>query len=132
MDSGPIVPSGSHILREVRSSFSADPSRSGVGFNAVSVTAHESALRDYLRVLDKRKWVVISCVLIIPALGRIASLRMTKQYDAVGRIAINKIDSAAFSVRDTAAPSDYFDPPTWIPKCGYCRAISWPSKSFAN
>jgi len=110
MDSGPIVPSGSHILREVRSSFSADPGRSGVGFNAVSVTAHESALRDYLRVLDKRKWVVISCVLIIPALVGIASLRMTKQYDAVGRIAINKIDSAAFSVRDTAAPSDYFDP----------------------
>jgi len=53
-------------------------------------------LRDYLRVLDKRKWVVISCVLIIPALVAIASLRMTKQYDAVGRIAINKIDSAAF------------------------------------
>jgi len=29
-------------------------------------------------------------VLIIPALVAIASLRMTKQYDAVGRIAINK------------------------------------------
>src|SRR5450432_744430 len=110
MDSGPIVPSGSHILREVRSSFSQDPGRSGVGFNAISVTAHESALRDYLRVLDKRKWVVLSCVLIIPALVGIASLRMTKQYDAVGRIAINKIDAVAFSVRDTSGPSDYFDP----------------------
>src|SRR5882724_7600452 len=109
MDSGPIVPSGSHILREVRSSFAADPGRSGVGFNNISVTAHESALRDYLRVLDKRKWVVLSCVLIIPALVGIASLRMTKLYDAVGRIAINKIDPVAFTVHDSA-PADYFDP----------------------
>jgi len=109
MDSGPIVPSGSHILREVRSSFAADPGRSGVGFNNISVTAHESALRDYLRVLDKRKWVVLSCVLIIPALVGIASLRMTKLYDAVGRIAINKIDPVAFTVHDSA-PTDYFDP----------------------
>jgi len=108
MDSGPIVPSGSHILREVRSSFTPDP-RSGIGFNPISVTAHESALRDYLRVLDKRKWVVLSCVLIIPALVGIASLRMTKLYDAVGRIAINKIDPVAFTVHDSA-PADYFDP----------------------
>ena len=110
MDSGPIVPSGSHILREVRSSFTPDPGRSGMGFSNVSVTAHESALRDYLRVLDKRKWVVLSCLLIIPALVGIASLRMTKLYDAVGRIAINKVDPVALSVRDNTGPTDYFDP----------------------
>ncbi len=81
-----------------------------MGFSNVSVTAHESALRDYLRVLDKRKWVVLSCLLIIPALVGIASLRMTKLYDAVGRIAINKVDPVALSVRDNTGPTDYFDP----------------------
>ena len=110
MDSGPIVPAGSHILREVRSSFSSDPGRAGAGFSAISVTAHESALRDYLRVLDKRKWVVLSCLLIIPALVGIASLRMTKLYDAVGSIAINKVDPVSLSVSGTSGPADYFDP----------------------
>jgi polysaccharide biosynthesis transport protein len=110
MDSGPIIPASSHILREVRPSFSSDPGRAGSGFSNISVTAHESALRDYLRVLDKRKWVVLACILIIPALVGIASLRMTKLYDAVGSIAINKIDPVALSVRDNAGPADYFDP----------------------
>ena len=108
MDSGPIVPASSHILREVRSSFASDPGRPG--FSSISVTAHESALRDYLRVLDKRKWVVLSCLLIIPSLVGIASLRMTKLYDAVGKIAINKIDPVMVSIQGNNGPSDYFDP----------------------
>ena len=110
MDSGPLIPGNSHILREVRPSFSSpDPGRGMIP--GLSVTAHESVLRDYLRVLDKRKWVVLSCLLIIPALVGIASLRMTKLYDAVGRIAINKVDSAAVSFKDsnTIGPGDYFD-----------------------
>lgn len=109
MDSGPLIPGNSHILREVRPSFSTDP-RHGDHPN-LSVTAHESALRDYLRVLEKRKWVVLSCLLIIPALVGIASLRMTKLYDAVGRIAINKVDSATISFKDSngASPGDYYD-----------------------
>src|SRR5258708_7420908 len=110
MDSGPIIPASSHILREVRPSFSSDPGRAGAGFSSISVTAHESALRDYLRVLDKRKWVVLACLFTIPALVGIASLRMTKLYDAVGRIAINKVDPVALSVRDNTGPTDYFDP----------------------
>ena len=109
MDSGPIVPAGSHILREVRSSFSSDPGRFGAGGPPIPVTAHESALRDYLRVLDKRKWVVLGCLIVIPALVGIASLRMTKLYDAVGRIAINKVDPVALTV-NSGAPTDYFDP----------------------
>ena len=108
MDSGPIVPASSHILREVRASFSPDPGRQG--FSHTSVTAHESALRDYLRVLDKRKWVVLSCILIIPALVGIASLRMTKLYDAVGRIAINKVDPVTANFQNSNGPADYFDP----------------------
>ena len=110
MDSGPLIPGNSHILREVRPSFSADPGRHG-GIPNLSVTAHESVLRDYLRVLEKRKWVVLSCLLIIPALVGIASLRMTKMYDAMGRIAINKVDNAAISFKDNNGPvqGDYFD-----------------------
>ena len=110
MDSGPLIPGNSHILREVRPSFSADPGRHGIIPN-LSVTAHESVLRDYLRVLEKRKWVVLSCLFIIPALVGIASLRMTKMYDAVGRIAINKVDSTAINFKDSnnMNPGDYFD-----------------------
>jgi len=66
-----------------------------------SLSPHESALRDYLRVLDKRKWVVtLACSSFLP--WSHCQPAHDKQYDAVGRIAINK-SIPPFSVRDTAA-----------------------------
>jgi exopolysaccharide transport family protein len=71
----------------------------------------ESALRDYLRVLIKRKWVVITSLVVIFFAVAIASLRSIPIYEAEGSIAINKMDSAALTFKDSAnGGMDYYDP----------------------
>jgi exopolysaccharide transport family protein len=109
MDSRPLIPASSHLVHEVRSSFGAD-NRGLLTSAYPSITAHESALRDYLRVLVKRKWIVISCFVIIPTLVLLASLRMTRIYEASGRIAINRVDTGLMSLKENSGVSDYSDP----------------------
>jgi len=57
-----------------------------------TLPAQESTLREYMRVLIKRKWMVISVIAGIFLTVAIASLRQTPIYEAVGRIAVNKAD----------------------------------------
>ena len=47
--------------------------------------SQESNLREYMRVLIKRKWMVIAVIVGIFVAVAIASLRQTPVYDAVGR-----------------------------------------------
>jgi exopolysaccharide transport family protein len=71
----------------------------------------ESALREYLRVLIKRKFVVLGCLVAIFGAVLIASLKMTPIYEAVGRIAINKPDNNLVTFKDSPnVVSDYSDP----------------------
>jgi polysaccharide biosynthesis transport protein len=71
----------------------------------------ESALREYLRVLIKRKFVVLGCLVAIFGAVLVASLKMTPIYEATGRIAINKPDNNLVTFKDsTAAPEEYSDP----------------------
>jgi len=72
--------------------------------------SQESALREYLRVLLKRKWIIIACVVGIFAAVAIASLRQTPVYEAVGRIAVNKADSNLITFKDSVPVMDYYDP----------------------
>jgi polysaccharide biosynthesis transport protein len=73
--------------------------------------AQDSILRDYLRILLKRKWVVICSVAFVVGVVTISTLRSTPIYDAVGSIAINKMDPAALNLKDTnEGGSDYYDP----------------------
>src|SRR5271167_4268682 len=69
--------------------------------------AQESTLREYMRVLIKRKWMVISVVVGIFMAVAVASLRQTPVYEAVGRIAINKADSHLVSFKDSSPDTDY-------------------------
>jgi polysaccharide biosynthesis transport protein len=46
--------------------------------------------REHWRILQKRKWVAGSTLIVVTALVAFASLRMTPMYEAVGRIAINR------------------------------------------
>src|SRR6266852_1254946 len=55
--------------------------------------SQESTMREYLRVLIKRKWMVISVVLGIFMAFAIASLRQTPIYEAASQTFINKADS---------------------------------------
>lgn len=81
----------------------------GSGFYS-DLPSEESAVREYLRVLIKRKWIVLGCILGIFSVTLIASLRQTPIYDAVGRIAVNKPDSNLITFKDSQPVMDYVDP----------------------
>jgi capsular exopolysaccharide synthesis family protein len=70
----------------------------------------DSALGESIRILRKRKWIVLGCLITIFCVVAIASLKMTKRYEAKGTIEINKPD-ASLNFQNTATFSlDYFDP----------------------
>jgi capsular exopolysaccharide synthesis family protein len=66
----------------------------------------EPSLLEYWRLLLKRKWTILSCVVVITVLVAIQSFRATKLYDAVGRIAINHQNSDALGFKQ---PGEGFD-----------------------
>ena len=110
MDSGPLVQASNAIVREIQPA-------SGLEFSVPlgprvypEIPSNDSAIGDYLRVLVKRKWIVLSCLVTIFTVVAIASLKMTPVYDASGSIAINKPDST-LNFKDAATFSlDYYDP----------------------
>jgi exopolysaccharide transport family protein len=109
MDPNYMVKGNAQGLREVESPhpFEASPSP------ALHVwhPPQESALREYLRVLIKRKWTVLGCLFIIFGVVLIASLKMTPIYEATGRIAINKPDTNLVNFKDSPnGGADYTDP----------------------
>ena len=75
-----------------------------------ALATHDSVLRDYLRVLIKRVWIILGTLAIIFGATLIATLRATPIYDAVGSIAINKPDPTLTSLRDGNNSVDYYDP----------------------
>jgi exopolysaccharide transport family protein len=108
MENGNLVPSGQDPL-ELRPSIAGNSSQLAPGLYP-TLPAQDSVLREYLRVLIKRKFVVISSLIIIFLLVLIATLRTTPIYEAVGTIAINKLDPGLINFKDSGASSDYFDP----------------------
>jgi polysaccharide biosynthesis transport protein len=74
--------------------------------------SQESALGEYVRVLAKRKWTVLVCLVTIFSVVAIASLKMTPIYEASGSIAINKPDSGLvnFNNNSPTFSLDYYDP----------------------
>jgi succinoglycan biosynthesis transport protein ExoP len=106
---GPLIPRNGDALRELQPTEPAElfkPVGSAL-YNALP--AQESTLREYLRVLIKRKWLVIGCVVGIFAVVAIASLRQTPVYEAVGQIVVNKADSNLITFKDSMPVVDYYD-----------------------
>jgi polysaccharide biosynthesis transport protein len=68
-----------------------------------------TTLREYMRVLIKRKWMVTSVIAGIFLAVAVASLRQTPVYEAVGRIAVNKADSNLITFKDSQPVLDYYD-----------------------
>ena len=62
-----------------------------------------SSLSAYLRVLRRRKWIVITCAVLVPAVAVLLSLRQTPQYQSSAEVYINKqnIASALTGITDT-------------------------------
>ncbi len=117
MSLGPLVPRskdprnddprGNDGLRELQPGEPAEFLRpiSSALYNALP--SQESTLREYMRVLIKRKYMVIAVVVGIFMAVAIASLRQTPIYEAVGRIAVNKADSNLISFKDSTPDTDY-------------------------
>src|ERR1700679_1818444 len=105
---GPLVPrnDGSRELLPAEPTEFLRPIHSAL-YNALP--SQESTLREYMRVLIKRKWMVISVVLGIFMAVAIASLRQTPIYEAVGQIVVNKADSNLITFKDSAPVMDYYD-----------------------
>src|SRR5882724_7112255 len=106
---GPLVPHNEGF-REIRPAEHTELIKPvGPGLYTV-LPSQESALREYLRVLLKRKWIILACLVGIFAAVAIASLRQTPVYEAVGRIAVNKADSNLITFKDSVPVMDYYDP----------------------
>ncbi len=110
MTLGPMIPLNAGELRNPQTFQLTEcvPSDAAQGYR--TLTVHDSLLRDYLRILTKRKWVIVGCLALVVSVVTISTLRSTPIYDAVGSIAINKIDPAVFNLKDSASNTDYYDP----------------------
>ncbi|MGO9366033.1 MAG: GumC family protein [Terriglobales bacterium] len=109
MDSGPLVPS-SPTIREMQP-LAVDLGKATGPRIYPELLSQESALGEYVRVLVKRKWTVLACLVTIFSLVAIASLKMTPVYEASGSIAINKPDSGLVNFNNSPTFSvDYYDP----------------------
>jgi polysaccharide biosynthesis transport protein len=109
MDFGPLVPSNPHV-REVQPPQGLDLTRQGGPRIYPELPAHESALNESLRVLVKRKWVVIGCLVAVFSVVAIASLKMTPVFEAGGTIEINKPDTTLAFQNSGSFSLDYYDP----------------------
>ena len=105
------------IFREAQTDLPIEISRQLGSTTYSGLPVQDSVLREYLRVLIKRKWLVFSCVVIIFGVVALATIRSTRIYDAAGSIAINKNDPTMLSIKDrpTAGLTTTI-PPTWTPK----------------
>ena len=107
MDSGHLVRGTASTIREVSPAGSFE---FGTPPLQPWLPSQESALREYFRVLIKRKWTVVGCLAIIFSIVAIASFKMVPIYDAVGHIAINKPDNNLVNFKDAPGSADYSDP----------------------
>jgi exopolysaccharide transport family protein len=109
MEPGPLVQANSPIVRDLQPN--ADFGKSNGPRIYPELLSQESALGEYVRVLMKRKWTVLTCLITIFSIVAIASLKMTPVYEASGSIAINKPDSGLVNFNNSPTFSvDYYDP----------------------
>jgi succinoglycan biosynthesis transport protein ExoP len=109
MDSGPLVQANNSVIRELPPTPTLDLGRLGPRLYA-DLPPQESAIGDSIRVLQKRKWVVLICLVTIFSVVAIASLKMTPVYEAGGTIEINKPDASLNFQNSASFSLDYFDP----------------------
>lgn len=52
--------------------------------------AHGSSVSDYLRVLRRRRWIVLTTLVLVPLVAVLLSLRQQKLYEASAQVLINR------------------------------------------
>jgi len=108
MDSGPLVPANNTSIRELQPTGTFDLGRPPRLY--ADLPPQDSAIGEYLRVLVKRKWIVVGCLVTIFSVVAIASLKQTPIYEASGSIAVNKPDSTLNFKDANAISFDSYDP----------------------
>src|SRR5215813_10350006 len=110
MEAGALIPAAGQPLRQLQPLAPLELTQQlGPGVYA-PLPAQDSVLREYLRVLIKRKFVVLSAIVVIFLMILIATLRMVPIYDVAGSIAINKLDPGLITFKDSQGSGDYYDP----------------------
>jgi len=110
MDFGPLLPANNSIVREMQPQPGFDPLRPVPPTIYPPLPAPESAVADYVRVLQKRMWYIVACLGTIFSVVAIASLKMTKVYESRGTIEINKPDASLNFQNSATFSLDYYDP----------------------
>ena len=111
MSLGPIIQANGRLEREVRPAFPVTVNPRFTPYNNPHFSTQDSLLRSYSHVLLKRKWAVLSCFVLIVSAVLIATLRSTPIYDAVGSIAVNRMDPITLNLKDPENSGyDYSDP----------------------
>ncbi len=110
MDFGPLVPASSPNLREMQPAQGLDLTRSGGPRLYPDLPPHDSSIGELFRVLLKRKWVVVITLVTIFSVVTIASLKMTRVYEAGGTIEINRPDTSLSFQNTGTVNFDYYDP----------------------
>ncbi|MGH9529724.1 MAG: GumC family protein [Terriglobales bacterium] len=111
MSLGPIIQANGRLEREAPPAFPVTVNPRFAPYNSPHFVTQDSLLRSYSHVLVKRKWIVISCFLFIFSAVLIATLRSTPIYDAVGSIAVNRMDPITLNLKDPENSGyDYSDP----------------------
>ena len=113
MDSGPLIPANGHNFTELQPASPVEFARQQVPVNLHSVLpSPDSVLREYFRILIKRRVVVLSCLIGIFGLVAISTLRSTRIYDASGSIAVNRNDPTLMMALGNSANGgggEYYD-----------------------
>jgi len=68
--------------------------------------SHDLTIGDYWRILLKRKWTILVCVVVVVTIAGLASLRMTPIYEAVARVSIIDQRSNYLSFAKSPPPDD--------------------------
>ena len=110
MDSGPLIPANSPVVRELQPSQNLDLGRPGGPRLYPDLPSQESAIGESIRILVKRKWIILACLVSIFSVVAIASLKMPKVYEAGGTIEINKPDASLNFQNSATFSLDYYDP----------------------
>ena len=110
MDLGPLAPVNNPAVREIQASQGIDMARPVDARFYSQLPPHDPGAGEYLRILIKRKWVVLGCLVTIFSVVAIATLKTTPVYEAGGTIAINKPDTTLNFQNSATFSLDYYDP----------------------
>jgi len=77
------------------------PDYSRLHFNDYVTSQQDSPLRLYYNILVKRRWTVITCLIIVVTIAAIATFRMTPMYRSYSKLVINAPDSSLLDFKDS-------------------------------